>query len=135
MPFTTLSGRPVVPSAAGSARVEALGFTRERMFPCDAEGRALPAHEPRSSRNAISEAFELDVSELQWERLVEDVNAFVGARDAGQLDARSLLADRFRTTLSLHRNTDMSDADIIQRGTKMLKSVREMRELSIRFEQ
>ena len=68
MPFTTLSGRPVVPSAAGRARAEALGFTRERMFPRDAEGRALPVPEPRRSRDAISEALELDVSELQWER-------------------------------------------------------------------
>ena len=135
MAFTTLSGRPVVPSAAGRACAEALGFTRERWFPVDAEGRALPVPKPRRSRDAISEALELDVSELQWERLVEDVNAFVGARDAGQLDARSLLADRFRTTLSLHHNTDMSEADVIQRGTKMLKSVQEMRELSIRFEQ
>ena len=44
------------------ARVEALGFTRERMFPRDAEGRALPVPEPRRSRDAISEAVELDVS-------------------------------------------------------------------------
>ena len=76
---------------------------------------ALPVPEPRRSRDAISEALELDVSELQWERLVEDVNAFVGARDAGQLDARSLLADRFRTTLSLHHNTDMSEAPTTSR--------------------
>ena len=102
MPFTTLSGRPVVPSAAGRARAEALGLG-SRMFPRDAEGRALPVPEPRGSRDAISEALELDVSELQWKRLVEDVNAFVYARDAGQLDARSLLVDRFRTTLGLHQ--------------------------------
>ena len=47
---------------------------------------------------------------------------------AGILCLCALRRDRFRTTLSLHQNTDMSDADIIQWGTKMLKSEQGIRE-------